>query len=378
MLSYWEYESFFKEIDVAIIGSGIVGLTAAITLKEQQPELRVAIIERGFLPYGASTRNAGFACFGSLTELLDDLEHSTEDDVLALVERRWRGLQRLRERVGDKALRYEQLGGMEVFKAEENDIAQRCLEAMPYFNDKIGRLLSQKNIYENIATNEVQQFGFQGIATIIKNNAEGQIHTGEMMRTLLAMAYAKNILFLNGLTINQLRDENDAVILTSDKGWHFSVRKVLVCTNGFAKQIIPHLAVQAARNQVIITQPIADLKVNGCFHYDRGYFYFRNIDNRVLLGGGRNLDVATEQTSEFGTTPLIQNALRELLEKVILPKQKNIEIAHTWSGIMGLGEIKKPIIELLSPNVGVAVRMGGMGVAIGSLVGEEGAKMMLD
>jgi glycine/D-amino acid oxidase-like deaminating enzyme len=361
---------------VAIIGSGIVGLTAAITLKEQQPELRVAIIERGFLPYGASTRNAGFACFGSLTELLDDLEHSTEDEVLALVERRWRGLQRLRERVGDKALRYEQLGGMEVFKAEENDIAQRCLEAMPYFNDKIGRLLSQKNIYENIAANEVQQFDFQGITTIIKNNTEGQIHTGEMMRTLLAMAYAKNILFLNGLTIHQLRDENDAVILTTDKDWHFSVRKVLVCTNGFAKQIIPHLAVQAARNQVIITQPIADLKVKGCFHYDRGYFYFRNIDNRVLLGGGRNLDAATEQTSEFGTTPLIQNALRELLEKVILPKQKNIEIAHTWSGIMGLGEVKKPIIELLSPNVGVAVRMGGMGVAIGSLVGEEGAKMM--
>jgi glycine/D-amino acid oxidase-like deaminating enzyme len=265
---------------------------------------------------------------------------------------------------------------MEVFKAEENDIAQRCLEAMPYFNDKIGSLLSQKSIYENIATNEVQQFGFQGITSIIKNNAEGQIHTGEMMRTLLNLAYAKNILFLNGLTINQLRDENDAVILTSDKGWHFSVRKVLVCTNGFAKQIIPHLAVQAARNQVIITQPIADLKVKGCFHYDRGYFYFRNIDNRVLLGGGRNLDAVTEQTSEFGTTPLIQNALRELLEKVILPKQKNIEIAHTWSGIMGLGEVKKPIIELLSPNVGVAVRMGGMGVAIGSLVGEEGAKMM--
>ena len=376
MLSYWEYESFFKEIDVAIIGSGIVGLNAAITLKEQQPELRVAIIERGFLPYGASTRNAGFACFGSLTELLDDLEYAREDEVLALVERRWRGLQRLRERVGDSALRYQQLGGMEVFKAEENDIAQRCLEAMPYFNDKIGHLLSQKNIYENIAKNEVQQFDFQGIRTIIKNNAEGQIHTGEMMRTLLNMAYAKNILFLNGLTIKQIHDENDTVILTSDLGWHFSVRKVLVCTNGFAKQIIPHLAVQAARNQVIITKPIPDLKVKGCFHYDRGYFYFRNIDGRVLLGGGRNLDTANEATSEFGTTAIIQNALRDLLEQVILPKQKNIEIEHVWSGIMGLGDVKKPIIELLSPNVGVAVRMGGMGVAIGSLVGEEGAKMM--
>jgi gamma-glutamylputrescine oxidase len=189
------------------------------------------------------------------------------------------------------------------------------------------------------------------------------------------LAYAKDILFLNGLTIKAIKDENDAVILTTDSDWHFSVKKVLVCTNGFAKQLLPELEVQAARNQVLITKPIADLKVKGCFHYDRGYFYFRNIDNRVLLGGGRNLDSQNEQTTEFGTTPLIQDALHDLLQNVILPKQK-IEIEHVWSGILGLGTVKKPIIELISPNVGVAVRMGGMGVAIGSLVGEEGAKLL--
>jgi gamma-glutamylputrescine oxidase len=375
MLSYWEYESFFKNIDVAIIGSGIVGLNAAITLKEKHPDWRVAIIERGFLPYGASTRNAGFACFGSLSELLDDLENTSEDEVLALVERRWRGLQRLRERVGDSALRYEELGGMEVFQTHEQATAQQCLEAIPYFNDKLERLLLQKNIYENLGKNQVQSFGFQGVATMIKNNAEGQIHTGEMMRTLLNLAYAKNILFLNGLFIQAIKEENDAVVLTANDNWHFSVKKVLVCTNGFAKQLLPELEVQAARNQVIITKPIADLKVKGCFHYDRGYFYFRNIDNRVLLGGGRNLDYQNEQTTEFGTTLLIQNALLDLLQNIILPKE-NIEIEHVWSGILGLGTVKKPIIQLVSPNIGVAVRMGGMGVAIGSLVGEEGAILM--
>ncbi len=71
-LSYWERESFFKHIDVAVIGSGIVGLAAAIHLKKIAPKLQVAILERGVLPVGASTRNAGFSCFGSMTELLDD------------------------------------------------------------------------------------------------------------------------------------------------------------------------------------------------------------------------------------------------------------------------------------------------------------------
>ena len=84
-LSYWEKNTFFTEIDVTIIGSGIVGLHAAIYLKLMRPQLKVVVVDRGFLPYGASTRNAGFACFGSVSELLDDLSREDEDTVFARV-----------------------------------------------------------------------------------------------------------------------------------------------------------------------------------------------------------------------------------------------------------------------------------------------------
>jgi gamma-glutamylputrescine oxidase len=375
MLSFWEYESFFKDIDIAIIGSGIVGLSAAISLKERDPACRIAIIERSFLPYGASTRNAGFACFGSLTELLDDLNHSSEDEVLALVERRYRGLLRLRERVGDAAMQYEQLGGIEIFRAEESAIAKKCFDAMPHFNEKIGAMLGKKEIYQRLE--DPQRFGFQGINDMIINTAEGQIHTGEMMRSLLGIAQSKGIFFLNGLNIEHLKDENNRVVLQSAQGWEFSCLKVLICTNGFAKRLLPTLEVNPARNQVMVTSKIPNLKVKGAFHYDKGYFYFRNIEDRILIGGGRNLAFDEENTDQFGTTPQIQNAIRGLLNDVILPNQP-YQIEHVWSGIMGLGDVKKPILTMHSPNVGVAVRMGGMGVAIGSLVGDEGAKMLLD
>ena len=64
-LSFWERDSFFNDIDVVIIGSGIVGLSTALSLRERDATLRIAIIERGAMPAGASTRNAGFACFNS-------------------------------------------------------------------------------------------------------------------------------------------------------------------------------------------------------------------------------------------------------------------------------------------------------------------------
>jgi hypothetical protein len=90
----------------------------------------------------------------------------------------------------------------------------------------------------------------------------------------------------------------------------------------------------------------------------------------VLLGGGRNLDFKKEETTDFGLTSIVQNKLESLLNKVILPKQK-YSIEMRWSGIMGVGPAKKSIVKPVSKNIYCAVRMGGMGVAIGSLVGEE-------
>ena len=108
---------------------------------------------------------------------------------------------------------------------------------------------------------------------------------------------------------------------------------------------------------------------------DKGYYYFRNIDNRILFGGGRNLDFNGETTTDFGNTNLIQNELERLLKEVILPNH-NFEIEHRWSGIMGMGSTKNPIVKQLSNHVYCGVRLGGMGIAIGSLVGKELADLV--
>ena len=87
MLSYWEKTSLLN-YDVIVVGSGIVGLSTALSIKEKSPGQRVLVLERSILPTGASTKNAGFACIGSLTEILDDLTHMSTQEVLSLVELR--------------------------------------------------------------------------------------------------------------------------------------------------------------------------------------------------------------------------------------------------------------------------------------------------
>ena len=74
-------------------------------------------------------------------------------------------------------------------------------------------------------------------------------------------------------------------------------------------------------------------------------------------------------------TEIVQNKLEELLRTTILPNTP-FEIEHRWSGIMGIGSTKNPIVKQLSSRVFCGVRLGGMGVAIGSHVGREVADLI--
>ncbi|HRJ15494.1 MAG TPA: FAD-dependent oxidoreductase [Saprospiraceae bacterium] len=376
-LSHWEYDSFFRAIDVAVLGSGIVGLSTAVRLKELQPSLNVALIERGALPLGASTRNAGFACFGSMTELLDDLRLRSEEEVWQLVEMRWKGLLRLRERIGDAALAYEPLGGYEIFRASETSTFQECADHLSMFNQKMQSITGKADTYQIVSEEKARSFGFNDVPHLIWNSLEGQIHTGSMMAAWMRLAQQHNVLLLNGINIESIHPESDAVVLKTSAGWDMRVPSLVVTVNGFAQRLLPELDVQPARNQVLVTKPIAGLSMRGAFHYDRGYYYFRNVGpDRILLGGGRHLDLRGEMTDHFGTTSLIREKLLSLLDEMIAPGL-HAEPERWWSGIMGVGETKRPIVQKLHPRLTVAVRMGGMGVAIGTQVGEEAANLAL-
>ncbi|MDX5418694.1 MAG: FAD-binding oxidoreductase [Hymenobacteraceae bacterium] len=375
-LSYWEKETWFSGVDVLIVGSGIVGLNAALHLKTKQPNLKVVVAERGLLPTGASTRNAGFACFGSPSELLDDLTHHSESDVFTLVERRWRGLQRLRQNLGDQAIDFHRWGGYELFQESQSELYEACLEQLPYLNRQLKQITSEQEVFR-LADHKIADFGFRHVPHLIESTAEGQIDTGKMILALTQKVQAMGVLLLNGLEIESLQEENQGITALTKQGIAVPARAALVATNGFARQLLPQIKVVPARAQVLITKPIPDLRIKGTFHYDQGFYYFRNIGNRVLFGGGRNLDFKAEETTELGLTELVQHKLDELLREVILP-DTSYEVEQRWSGIMGVGPEKTTIVKSVSEHVCCAVRMGGMGVAIGSLVGEEGADLVLE
>jgi glycine/D-amino acid oxidase-like deaminating enzyme len=373
-ISFWEKDTFLNNTDIIIIGSGIVGLNAAIHLKEQNPTLKIIVVERGSLPCGASTKNAGFACFGSMSELIDDSEQNGEEAMLALVEKRWRGLLSLRQKLGDTSLDYKALGGHEVFTSADEYIYENCHQNIAYYNSLLKDIVGE-NVFitdeSRLKTNELN-----GFSHLIRNNYEGQLNTGKMMEKLFRLAQSLDITLLNGLEITSIEEGSNYVKLGTDSGWKLKAKRLLLCTNGFTPRLFPSLEVKPARNQVLITAPIPDLKLKGSFHYNKGYVYFRNVGDRVLLGGGRHLYMQEESTDKMELTDAIQNFLEEFLTKHICSNHI-APVEMRWSGILGIGDEKKPIITQYSDHIFTAVRLGGMGVAIGILVGKEGADLLL-
>jgi len=368
-LSFWEIKNWFTNVDFTIVGSGIVGLHCALELRERFPKSKIVILEKGILPQGASTKNAGFACFGSLSELIDDLKTHSEEEVIQLVQKRWHGLQLLRKRLGDATIDFKPYGGYELFLEDDEATYSECLQKMPFLNEILKPLFKA-----DVFSKEVDRFAFSNIKEYsIFNPFEGQIDTGNMMQALLKEAVSNDILILNQAEVSSFTDQNDSVELVVNS-FTFQTNKLLFATNGFASQLTNN-EVKPARAQVVITEPIPNLDIKGTFHLDKGFYYFRNFEDRILLGGGRNLDFEGETTTDLSQTEKIQNKLEDLLKNVILPNQE-FQIAHRWSGIMGIGAHKNPIVTQLSNNVYCGVRLGGMGVAIGSLIGKELAELV--
>jgi len=366
--SIWEIEAYQSQWDVCIIGSGISGLSTGISILERNPGIQILVVDKWFIPLGASTRNAGFSCFGSPSEILEDIKNMGEAASVSLVEKRWKGLKKLKTRLDPLYTQYHTHGGYELYHEDE---FEKINSSLPYLNSLMVEVIGHPNIFQQTRIPE----GIHGFNYAVYNPYEGQLHPGFMMEHLKKMYLDLGGKIFTGLEIEAIEDSGTEVVLSNQLSIPIKAKRVVVTTNAFAKQLLPDLDVYGARNHVLVTEPIPGLSWKGCFHYDKGFYYFRNIGNRILLGGARNKDFKNEETTQFGRNSLILETLENFLYQHLAPKETHIN--YQWSGIIDLGSSKLPIIQSLSPRLFVGVRLSGMGIALASLIGDELAEMVL-
>lgn len=363
MLSYWE-KTTLRHFDLVVVGGGIVGHFTALFYAQKNPAHRVAILERGLFPSGASTKNAGFACFGSIAELEHDVASIGKEATAELVIKRYNGLQLLRETLGDEAIDYREVGGYEMcFEPPKQ-------ERIDFFNDLLEPHLGARP-YAIVPANG---YGFSTKVThLIKNALEGTVDTGKMMAALQQKVAQAGVLTFTQSTVEKIEStsEGKAVyIQTADGSVAFFARQVALCTNAFSRKFLADEELEPGRGLVLVSKPHLAFHWEGSFHYHDGYNYFRTIDGRLLLGGGRHLDKSGETTLKSGVNSTIEKALKDDIASLIAPGVP-VEVDYMWSGVMAFGSSKQPVIKRIDDHLVAGIRLGGMGVAIGARVGQD-------
>ncbi|MEX0719660.1 MAG: FAD-binding oxidoreductase [Balneolaceae bacterium] len=362
-MSYWEKELFGIEYDLIIIGGGLTGQSVSYFYKKKHPDAKVLVLDRGFFPLGASTRNAGFACFGSITEHIADMKLESEAKIIDRIRRRFNGLNLLRETLGDDNIQYEEPGSYEIFT--DKKIYQEAVAHLEQVNRWLVEATGVENVYSSAEIN-----GFPAI----KIELEGCLHPGKMIKTLYHKNLNEGVEFRWETHVVEIGKQDGIIRLKN--GVELKSRQIIVATNSFTSSLIKEVKINAGRGYVFITKAIPDLKWLGTFHYDRGYYYFRNIGkDRILLGGARSVDIEKETTTEFGVNHTIKNHLMEFATK-ILKLPQGWEIEQEWSGIMGFTKTKCPVLEKVGNRCYVVAGLSGMGVALGMQLGKEAAELL--
>ncbi len=373
-LSVWEKESFYAPKDVIIVGAGLMGLWTAWELLQQNSSLRIVLLEKNSTPLGASTRNAGFACFGSPSELMSDMETMGINKMLQVVEMRYKGIEKIKQHFPDEVIGFEYCGGYECINKDA-----RFWPALDDRISQLNKLLKDITGHRSIfkyAGDKLSGFGLQQFDTLIENSTEAVLHSGKLVQVLTQQLLIKGVTILSGFAVKEWHKTNEQFDVISEQEQSIKGTKLIFCTNAFSNSLLDTPIVEPGRGQVIVTSPITHLTMKGAFHFDEGYYYWRHLGNRILLGGGRNADFEGENTTDLNGSDIIRNTLVSFLQKHLAPSiQYSIE--HSWSGIMGFTEDKQPFTGYVKDGAYLAIACNGMGVALTPVIAEKVASDIL-
>jgi glycine/D-amino acid oxidase-like deaminating enzyme len=226
---------------------------------------------------------------------------------------------------------------------------------------------------------EVQ--ALKGFDKMIASTGEGAIDSGKLVKSLTKKVRKLGVQLFYGASVQAI-DAGDKWhklhLHTAGRTAEWKARQVIVCTNGRLGKLMPTLDVKPARGQILLTPPIEGLSLRGTFHAQEGYYYFRNLGNRILLGGARHTSFAAEETTDLNTSDEIQQRLNEFVKAHFvqaagLPKKG----WQRWAGTMAFTSNKLPLLHRQHQGVWAATCCNGMGVALSPIFAGQVASTVL-
>lgn len=197
---------------------------------------------------------------------------------------------------------------------------------------------------------------------------DGAIQPVRLVHHLVHAAAARGVRFVRGGRVSAVTPKPDGIAL-SVAGQVVAAQRVVLCTNAWLGELVPSLSgvVRPTRGQVLAAGPCV-LDYPYPVYADHGYLYWRpRPDQSLVLGGYRQLDMASEWTDTLRLNPSLQARLTQLAERLA---GGPVPITDRWAGIMAFTPDHLPVVGPIVPGLYVAGGYSGHGVALTAAVGD--------
>ncbi len=366
-ISYWldEPGKNTRTFDAVIVGAGIAGLSTAYWLEKKDPSLKIALVDKHDLGYGASGRNAGFVTCGSANHFKKLQKNFGFDKAIQI----WNFSEEnrkllLSEIIQDRAneVDFYQTGSCTVASSDDDWDQQQKILSKDMLKAGIDVELIQKSEL-------ISEYGVQNFEGGIRYKHDGIIHPVKLLRQIKSKL--KSTTFLFGEEVFKVLEDPSSVIIETQKN-RLVAKKLFVCLNGYVSQLLPEFKdhIKPQRSQAILTEPLPPF-VKGPCYLTKHLCYFRQLPmGELLVGGFRNHDLEAENTALDEATSRIQEALTEFTS-TYFKQARGAKIKYRWSGIMGFSKDEQMLVgqHPERPNVFVMAGCASHGMGLSFNVG---------
>nr|WP_306265084.1 FAD-binding oxidoreductase [Pararhizobium sp. IMCC3301] len=353
-------------VDVAIIGGGYTGLSAALHLA--QAGLRVAVLEAKRVGWGASGRNGGQIHSGQRQDP-EWFEARYDDAVARKFFQMGEDAKTLVHRLIEKHRIACELKAGLIHAAHKQSF-------VPLYRDHVAHMTSRYNHPLAWLDREeaCHRLGTDAYFGAIYDPTAGHLHPLKFALGLAEAAIAEGALIFENTPVQQITDWDQPTLVTP--GGVVRADKLLLCGNGYMSGLAPELdaRVMPINNFIAATRPLSPTEIplpgDECASDSRFVInYWRmSADSRLLFGGGENY------SARF--PPDIKAFVRKPLS-LIYPQFKDIEIDYAWGGTLAVTVHRVPLLQRLKDRVWTAAGFSGQGVTIAPLAGQILAEAVL-
>lgn len=359
-------------VDVAIVGGGLTGLSAAIHLAVKDGS--VAVLERHTFGWGASGRNGGMCTTGASIGYLSLVQRYGQDRA-----------NKLYATYTDAVDLVEEIVTRERIDCDFKRTGKLSLAAKPeHFRafEKTHLALAKNMGYQTTlvsAGDLADEIGTHAYAGAIVDERAAGVHVGKLVRGFVPVAERMGVGLYERAAVESVRRVDSGRFEVTTSRGTLQASQVLVATDGYTDRAVPRFRrrIIPVGSFVIVTEPLdPDLvdrlmptrrMASDSWHLTH---YFRiTPDNRMLFGGRAHYALSGPKADQKSARILRRDLVR------IFPELRDARIAYAWGGDVGFTFDRIPHA---GEDQGIYFSLGycGHGVQMATYMGRVMAEVM--